>query len=1115
MQQKNSGDLLTGVLFFTPRAKTMRRCNLEAEDFAPPRSKSTADMKADPHKISRTASETVLSNFCAHLIETCWLLAVLIVPVLYDPHAQNSFDPIKVAAMRVLGLTVAGCLFVRMWNGFPRRTSVSNFSSFASWPYWFLAGVMVLLSSLVATLFSVEPRNSLWGAPYFVQGTFTLGCQFALFVGVATHLRSKEQMERLVAVALTASAPFAIYALIQRGGLDPLFWGNNDSPAFSFAGWPIYLAGYLLMLIPLCVWKFWRSLDPSAPRPQALLYAILLLLQVTAFFSADKRGPQVALLVATALSLLLLAAYRRRFKLATWGLGIAAAGGLSLVLLAGLGKAGVPLQTLPLIGRLSMVVPVGAETGDAFRASLWAKAPDLVMATTPFVFPDGTPDRWHWLRSMIGYGPESLAGVLSRYWLNVEGGPALIAESRFHNTFWETWESVGWIGLLGFFWFYASIFSMGCKSLGLLAPNGGGFRLGIAAMVSGLILGTLLSGIFGPGYFGLGFQFGFVAGLVLWTLKVATRSPAVTGSSQERPYQFLVIALLAALLGHEIDMAFLFPTGNTAVMFWVFGGAIVGWGLRRIGTETANEELPSSCEIEPTEREALPAGSAWISAGLLTGLFMASILVVLLNGFIDFRSFQPATAGNILIATLTQIQFNHGPSHLILLLFLPSWLIGIFCIGSVMQTSMRTSESRKAFILAGVLSLGIAFAFAGLKAQWIATLGPIPAASASAAAVVTQAVGFSAIGATLLIVLALTAAATAAIFLLQIKKRTFAPAGISAWVAAGLAGLLVCTTAWWTAGNNLRTEAFSGWANVLDLHGRKALAATLYQEALKNDPGNVPNRIMCAKVLMESVERSENEKVFSEGMEKAESVLLPARQFSELNFGNYYLGRLYLRWALRERGEARPSLALRAKEALRRATNFAPEAETAWFEASIVDRQLLGDAPSADAKLARADKLTRGFNATPWGDFYAQQSFSNEDAQLKKFYAGRAIGYFNRALLEEWNDSKKRKLTNADIDYIQTNHYRTLLTKGALHRNLGEKKAAISCFLEATKGGSKTEIWEAEALLARTYADLGDRAAALRHVINAIAGAPPKMVADLENLKLSLSDPAPAVVNPS
>ncbi len=1039
---------------------------------------------------SARAGKSRLTACCEGLIEACWLLAVAVVPLIYDPHAMSSFDPAKIAVLRALGFLTCAALIVRACG---RREAGARPGADAL-AVWLMPALMLLAAYLLSSAFSVEPGLSLFGTQHYLQGTLTLFCLLSLFAGMAVVLRDKEQMDRLVCAALAGGFPVALYALFQRAGLDPLLFGEGDQAAFSFAGHPIFLAGYLLMLMPLCVWKLWHSCGPDGSQripARSLGYAALLLVMLSTFVAADKRGPIVAMVIAIGCATGLLAAYWQRYRLVGRFLWLGGAGFLVLAVLAVLVKAGVPILEVPLLGRLALIVPVGDGTGDYFRSSLWSAAPGVVMAKRAFVFPDGQLDVWSSLRTWIGHGPETLQGVLSQSWMYIWNGPAVKLESRFHNGFWDVWYSTGLLGVAAFAWFFCRNYLTGCETLGL-AGRVSRARFFLTVLILAAGVGACLSALYGVGYFGMGFQLGFAAGLVALTLWIAWRQaqPARSGD----PHELVVVALLVGLLACWADSAFAFPMGNTTAVFWVFSGAVAGWG----GGIRSGARDP--------EEAAVPLPT--IAAGSCAGLLSGGLLVALVHGFIG-GSFSdvPVQAVSALGAAAEQRYGRHAATVIPVLVAL-AWVVSTALIAGAF--ARRGSNRRGQLLVALAVSICLGGGYAVWKAFRLGSIGPLPAEGDPLAGVLRQCAGFEALGVVFLGVLLLLAAGLALVFGGARRARGFAPTGPAQVAVAAVAVLLLVPAVWHFSANVFRREALNRWAVALDVHGRKRHAVEVYLRGLAQNPEDAGNRLACAMAWMQLAGR--DGKPAPGLMERASNVLAEGRGFSELHFGNYFLGNIYLRRAMRETDpNARVILGLLAKEAFVRATRFAPQSEIAWFEASLADRILLRDSKSADAKLHIADGLTAwapppraNIDSAAWGDFYGSESSRAGNASLKAQYARRALNYHGRALREDREALESRAFGDAEFEKNQANQYQTLLAMAKLHQALGQTGEAASRLREAAETESALGTWEAEAQLANFYATAGDYSKARAFLDRAFAGAPTQELKGLEVIRQKL-----------
>ena len=120
------------------------------------------------------------------------------------------------------------------------------------------AGVLLCLAwSLVATVVSVAPAQSVFGAFGRGMGLLTVGCSGLAFFVARSECRRPGAARRIVDVALLGSVPVCLLAFAQAAGWDPLpkAWDPavQTLTVRSTFGTHVFLGGYLVVLIPLTV----------------------------------------------------------------------------------------------------------------------------------------------------------------------------------------------------------------------------------------------------------------------------------------------------------------------------------------------------------------------------------------------------------------------------------------------------------------------------------------------------------------------------------------------------------------------------------------------------------------------------------------------------------------------------------------------------------------------------------------------------------------------------------------------------------------------------------------------------------------------------------------------
>lgn len=326
-----------------------------------------------------------------------------------------------------------------------------------------------------------------------------------------------------------------------------------------------------------------------------------------------------------------------------------------------------PIRGLPYVDRLSNVIET--EGTGKVRVLIWDAAMRLVAPHPPLGIPgdDVSPlDTFNAIRPVIGYGPESMFNAFAYVYptelayVENRGSSA----DRSHN---ETMDSLVITGLLGFLAFYFLMVSLfyyalnwlgwtpdqGAKrrlifwlimggvigaTLAFVLANGQltftplGLPLGvivgtiihlvweqrrlIALWLFGLILGLVIPYIV-VGSFNLLFSLaGILLGLVsMWGIDLVLQKFFPEADTSFSPpsesyissdHTLLLIGLLGALIGHFIEVHFVFSIAATYTYFWVFAGLLAA--LARISAEEApqrnGEEIK---EPEPVVVEAAAA----------------------------------------------------------------------------------------------------------------------------------------------------------------------------------------------------------------------------------------------------------------------------------------------------------------------------------------------------------------------------------------------------------------------------------------------------------------------------------------------------------------------------
>ena len=604
--------------------------------------------------------QTKLSRICDAIIEAGWLAALIVTPLFFNTSSNRVFEPDKLHLLRSIALIMAVAWATQLLDtGLRGRADGSAAGSSRGRGLWdVIRGAPLVLPALalvgaylISTALSVVPHVSFFGSYVRMQGTFTFISYALIFFMVLTHVRARAQVNRIFYTIILTSLPIAIYAIIQHYGLDPLPWGGDVRERVAAnMGNAIFVAAYLIMALFLTLERLVDSVaallneeqGTTADALRAGAYLFILVVQLIAIIFTQSRGPWLGLgaglYVFGLMGVLLLgrwAAHRSRgprwlarVVRPVWagiiGLTIA---GIAFLVVFNLPNS--PLSSLRgqrFIGRLGTLMNT-TEGTNAVRALIWEGVVDMMLKPhAPIQQPDGTPDLWNPIRPLVGYGPESMWVAYNRFYppdlAHYEARNA--SPDRSHN---ETFDALVRTGLLGFgiqLWLYGSIFYYALRWLGLMEGRRQR-NLFLGLLTCGAALGVLVP-VLADGSLrlaGIGLPAGLIIGLIVYVtvdllLKPAD-NPSATDVSLGAPQsaagdarrQLLILALLAAIIAHFVEIHFGIAIAATLTTFWTLAGVLVAVGLGWV--ERAEPAAPGLTTV------AGPAAVRKVEAALFKG----------------------------------------------------------------------------------------------------------------------------------------------------------------------------------------------------------------------------------------------------------------------------------------------------------------------------------------------------------------------------------------------------------------------------------------------------------------------------------------------------------------
>jgi hypothetical protein len=203
-----------------------------------------------------------LNRYANAALETCWLIVVALAPLYVDLLRAHPFTP-RILLVEIL-TTLMVVLWLVHWMTAPRAAPGSATDRRRLPRPLLIAAVAFGVTTAVSAALSPLASSAFWGEYVRADGAYATLSYLVLFLVAADRLQTPAQLNRLVTVLLATSVPVCIYGILQALGLDPLQWQQAATGRVaSTVGNPIFLAAYLVMLLPLTFWRLQARPSPE------------------------------------------------------------------------------------------------------------------------------------------------------------------------------------------------------------------------------------------------------------------------------------------------------------------------------------------------------------------------------------------------------------------------------------------------------------------------------------------------------------------------------------------------------------------------------------------------------------------------------------------------------------------------------------------------------------------------------------------------------------------------------------------------------------------------------------------------------------------------------------
>jgi len=341
-------------------------------------------------------------------------------------------------------------------------------------------------------------------------------------------------------------------------------------------------AAFTILLFPLA-FLMAPALNTS-PRASLLLATytnILSVLMMTIFFS-QSRGPWIGLASGLFLFVVLYALMRGARQLVLGAIGLGALGFVFIVLLNLPQSPLEPLKRVPYIGRLGQIFETETGTGKV-RELIWQGDIPLILPHAPLWSPTTGDDVFNVIRPLVGYGPESMYVVYNSFYppdlAHYEARNA--SPDRSHNETFDSLVITGLFGFVAYILIFISVVYFILKWLGIITTSAERNAFVALWLAGGFISALGFGFLRGWHFVGVALPAGMIVGLFLFLIGIALQRFRAGSSSLDPTRALWLCALLAALIGHFIEINFGIAIAATRLYFWFYAALIVVVGMDR------------------------------------------------------------------------------------------------------------------------------------------------------------------------------------------------------------------------------------------------------------------------------------------------------------------------------------------------------------------------------------------------------------------------------------------------------------------------------------------------------------------------------------------------------
>jgi tetratricopeptide (TPR) repeat protein len=407
-----------------------------------------------------------LYNGLEKAIEYVWLLTIFLVPLAYDPFCLNPYYFVKSLVLVFLVCMLLGLVLAQWLLSKHEISWKSLFDKFKRSPLQ-VAVLVFALIWIISTACSIMPYKSLWGNLAGSVGLLPNISWIIFFLILSQKIKSRKQVYRALYALVIASAIVCLIGIVQFF-LAP--WGLLGGRVLSIEGNPLSLSGFIAMVLSitlLLIILVWYS--PQDKIRKLVTFSGLLVifaLQAWCLVLAQYSITLLLFVIGIFTFFVLIGIFLQRKT--TLGLSILSLLFIVLVAVALLGQMIIPENGVSPGESRTQNATVAEQVGLGtlpIRLQTWQCAVEVITQSPEIPY---LQDNWHFLRPLIGYGPETfIAMSQTRFppaWKATYTFESLVI-SQPENHYLYLALTLGILGLLAFLVILGIFFYKGFKYL--------------------------------------------------------------------------------------------------------------------------------------------------------------------------------------------------------------------------------------------------------------------------------------------------------------------------------------------------------------------------------------------------------------------------------------------------------------------------------------------------------------------------------------------------------------------------------------------------------------------------------------------------------------------------